>query len=147
MTQIKKILAPTDFSEASLKALDQAVELAKQLGAEVHVVHVVPLLMYAIAPDVVPDDPQFERRLKEKLAARLEEVASRLRGRGAEIHTLLVDGNPGHEVGEVAAERGFDLVVMATHGRSGLPRLMLGSVAERTVRSSKVPVLTLRIGE
>ncbi|MFI5308436.1 MAG: universal stress protein [Polyangiales bacterium] len=144
MAAIKKILAPTDFSELSLKALDEAVDLGKLLGAEVHVLHVCPLLMYALAPDVVPDDPEFERRLKERLAARLEETAQRLRARGANVHTLLVDGNPGREIAEVAAERGFDMVVMGTHGRTGFSRFTLGSVAERTVRGSRVPVLTLR---
>ena len=145
MTVIKKILAPTDFSEPSLRAADEAVDLAKLLGAEVHLLHVCQLLMYALAPDVVPDDPEFERRLKEKLAARLEETAQRLRSRGVEIHTLMVDGSPGREISEVAAERGFDLVVMATHGRTGMARFTLGSVAERTVRSSNVPVLTMHI--
>jgi nucleotide-binding universal stress UspA family protein len=145
MNDIKRILAPTDFSESSLKALEEAVDLGKLLGAEVHILHVVPLLMYALAPDVVPDDPEFERRLREKLAVRLEETAQRMRARGAEIHTLLVDGNPGREIPELAKERGFDLVVMATHGRSGWSRFTLGSVAERTVRGSSVPVLTLRV--
>jgi universal stress protein A len=145
MTAIKKILAPTDFSELSIKGLEEAVDLGKLLGAEVHILHVCPLLAYALAPDAVPDDPEFERRLKEKLAVRLEETAQRLRARGAEIHTLLIDGNPGREISEVAAERGFDLVVMGTHGRTGWSHLTLGSVAERTVRSSKVPVLTLRV--
>jgi len=146
MASIKKILAPTDFSELSVKALEEAGDLAKLLGAEVHVMHVCPLLMYALAPDVVPDDPEFERKLKERLAARLEETAKRLRARGVTVHTLLVDGNPGREVAEVASERGFDLVVMGTHGRTGFSHFTLGSVAERTVRSSRVPVLTLRIG-
>jgi nucleotide-binding universal stress UspA family protein len=145
MKEIKKILAPTDFSEISLKALDEAADFAKRLGAQLHVLHVCPLLMYALAPEVVPDDPEFERKLKEKLAARLEETAQRLRARGGEIHTLLVDGSPGREIAEVAAQRGFDLIVLATHGRTGLSRFTLGSVAERTVRSSSVPVLTLRI--
>jgi nucleotide-binding universal stress UspA family protein len=58
---------------------------------------------------------------------------------------VLVDGNPGREIAEVAKERGFDLVVMATHGRTGWSRFTLGSVAERALRSSNVPVLTLRV--
>ena len=69
MASIKKILAPTDFSKLSLKALNETKNLAKLLNAEVHVMHVCPLLMYALAPDVVPDDPEFERKLKEKLDA------------------------------------------------------------------------------
>jgi nucleotide-binding universal stress UspA family protein len=144
MKPIKKILAPTDFSEPSLQVLEQVLGLAAQLGAEVHVLHVCPLLMYAIAPDVVPDDPDFERELKARLAKKLEDTAASLRSRGAQVQTLLVDGNPGQMIPKVASERGYDLIVMATHGRTGLSHLALGSVAEKTVRSSSVPVLTLR---
>jgi nucleotide-binding universal stress UspA family protein len=142
---IKRILAPTDFSEPSQRGVEQAVELAAQLGAEVHIVHVVPLLLYALGPDVVPDMPGFEEQLKQNLSKKLEAAASAVTGRGAEIRTLLIDGTPGQTIAEVAQQRGFDLVVMATHGRSGLSRIALGSVAERTVRTSQVPVLTVRV--
>ena len=145
MTSIKKILVPTDFSELSLKAVDHAVEFAKQLGAELHLLHVCPLLMYALAPDVVPDDPNFERNLKAKLAEKLEKTAEGLRARGVAVRTLLVTGNPTHEIADMAAQQGFDLIVIGTHGRTGLARFALGSVAERTVRVSSVPVLTVRV--
>jgi nucleotide-binding universal stress UspA family protein len=146
-SQIKKILAPTDFSDCGRAAVDHAIDLARALGAEVHLLHVCPLLMYAIGPDVVPDDPDFERKLKAGLQEKLHALAEELGDRGVPIHTLMVDGNPAHEVAEVAAREGFDLVVMSTHGRSGLAHLTLGSVAERTVRHSHVPVLTVRAPE
>ena len=145
MTSIKTILVPTDFSALSLKAVDRAVELAKQLGAELHLLHVCPLLMYALAPDMVPDDPNFEQNLKAKLAERLEKTAEGLRSSGVTVRTLLVTGNPTHEIADVATKHGFDLVVIGTHGRTGLARFALGSVAERTVRVCSVPVLTLRV--
>lgn len=144
MTTIRKILAPTDFSDISLRAAAEAVQLAAQVGAAVHLLHVCPLLMYALEPGVVPDDPEFEQRLKKRLEERLEQSAAQLRNRGAEVHTRLVDGNPGQVIAEIAGKDGFDLVVMATHGRTGLPRLMMGSVAERTVRTCPVPVLAWR---
>ena len=147
MTSIKKILVPTDFSALSQKAVNRAVDVAKQLGAELHLLHVCPLLMYAIAPDVVPDDPDFERKLKAQLAEKLEKAAAGLRTSGLTVHTLLVTGNPTHEIADVAAQRGFDLIVIGTHGRTGLARFALGSVAERTVRVSNVPVLTVRVLE
>jgi nucleotide-binding universal stress UspA family protein len=146
-SQIKKILAPTDFSDSARAAVDRAIDLAKTLGAEVYLLHVCPLLMYAIGPDVVPDDPDFERKLKAGLEEKLEALAAEVRDRGVPVHTLMADGNPAHEVAEVAAREGFDMVVMSTHGRSGLAHLTLGSVAERTVRHSQVPVLTVRTPE
>lgn len=147
MTSIKKILVPTDFSELSLAAVSRAAEFAKQLGAELHLLHVCPLLMYALAPDMVPDDPEFERKLKAQLAEKLEKTAEGLRADGLSVHTLLVTGNPSHEIADVAAQHGFDMIVIGTHGRTGLARFALGSVAERTVRFSRVPVLTIRVLE
>ena len=145
MNRIKKILAPTDFSELSLKAVRQAVDFATQLGAELHLLHVCPVLLYALGPDAVPDDPHFEEQLKQRLTVKLEQTAQALRSSGVTIHTLLVTGNPAHEITEVAAGQAFDLIVIGTHGRTGFSRLAMGSVAERTVRTSKVPVLTLRV--
>jgi nucleotide-binding universal stress UspA family protein len=147
MTGIKKILVPTDFSELSLEAIDHAIAFAKQLGAEVHILHVCPMLMYALGPDMVPDDPNFELQLKARLTEKLEKVAQGLRARSVHVATLLVTGNPSHEIANVAAERGFDMIVIGTHGRTGLSRFALGSVAERTVRVSKVPVLTVRVAD
>ena len=144
MAAFKKILAPTDFSPISVQAVREAVALAKQLGAEVQVLHVCPLLMYALNPEVVPDDPAFEQRLKKHLREELARTAESVRAPGVTVTTALVDGSPQHEIAKVAAQGGFDLVVMSTHGRTGLSHFTLGSVAERTVRTSSVPVLTIR---
>jgi nucleotide-binding universal stress UspA family protein len=144
MAAIKTILCPTDFSAASKSALDQIVELARALDAELCLLHVCPIMLYAIAPDAHPDAPGFEAAVKAKLTTELETLAASLRSKGVAVQTLLVDGNPGHVIAEVAAKRKVDLVAMATHGRTGFPRLALGSVAERAVRSAGVPVLTLR---
>jgi nucleotide-binding universal stress UspA family protein len=138
---ISKILAPTDFSDLSRHGVDEAVDLARRLDAEVLLLHVCPMLVYALEPGVVPDDPAFERQLKERLAAKLAERAAELKD--VRVTTLLVDGNPSLKVAEVAADEGCDLIVMATHGRTGAARFALGSVAERTVRGSTVPVLTV----
>jgi nucleotide-binding universal stress UspA family protein len=140
----KRILAPTDFSPASEGALKSAIDLAAVLGAEVHVLHVVPLLAYAIAPEAMPDAPDFERKLKAELATKLEQTVQQLSGHGVEVKGVLLDGNPGHEIARLAHEEGYDLNVMPTHGRTGLAHVMLGSVAERVVRTAQVPVLTVR---
>ena len=144
MTSIGKILVPTDFSDLSVKALDEAAGLATQLGAALHLVHVCPVLMYAIADGAVPDAPDFERVLKERLRKRLEDQAERLRSRGLTVTTELVDGDPNREIADLASKSGCDLIAMGSHGRHGVQRWTLGSVAERTVRHAHVPVLTLR---
>jgi len=140
----KRILAPIDFSPASDRALTSALELARMLGAELHVLHVVPLLAYAIAPEAMPDAPDFERRLKEELSKKLEATVKKLEGQGVTVKGLMLDGNPGHEIARAAHDDGYDMIVMPTHGRTGLSHVMLGSVAERVVRTARVPVLTLR---
>lgn len=144
MAAIKTILCPTDFSAHSRQGLDQIVELARALGAELCLLHVCPLLLYAIAPDAHPEAPGFEGAVKAKLTAELGALAESVRKHGVAVQTLLVDGNPGDVIAVVAAQRKVDLIAMVTHGRTGVSRLTLGSVAERTVRSSGVPVLTLR---
>jgi nucleotide-binding universal stress UspA family protein len=143
MAVATRILVPVDFSEMSQKALDYALDLGAKLGASVHVVHVCPLLYYALGADL-PDDPAFERKLKEQLRHKLEALQKSLSDRGHKITTSLVDGNPGQQISEVATQQGADLIVMATHGRTGMQHLMLGSVAERVVRTAKLPVLTVR---
>ena len=144
MAVSKTILCPTDFSPASRAALDQAVELAGALHAGLLLLHVCPILLYAIAPDAHPDAPGFEAAVKAKLKQELDALAEGLRKRGVAVQPLLLDGNPGHVIIEVARDRKVDLIAMATHGRTGLARLTLGSVAERVVRTAGVPVLSLR---
>ncbi len=143
MTIATHILVPTDFSDMSSKALDYALDLAAKVGASVHVVHVCPLLYYALSAEL-PDDPAFERKLKEQLQKKLEALQQDVASKGRQITTALIDGNPGQAILEAATGTGADLIVIATHGRTGMQHLMLGSVAERVVRTSKVPVLTVR---
>ncbi|MDH5674809.1 MAG: universal stress protein [Myxococcales bacterium] len=147
MSETQKILAPIDFSEPSIEAAKQAAELASKLGAELCLLHVCPVLLYALGPDAMPEDPNFEHKLKASLKEKLEQQAAQLEREGLTITTAMHDGNPSLEIAAYAKQHGFNLIVMATHGRSGLRRLALGSVAERTVRLSEVPVLTLRVGE
>jgi universal stress protein A len=144
MAVSKTILCPTDFSTASRAALDQAVELAGALRAGLLLLHVCPILLYAIAPDAHPDAPGFEAAVKAKLKLELDALAEGLRKQGVAVQALLLDGNPGQVIIEVARDRKVDLIAMATHGRTGLARLTLGSVAERVVRTAGVPVLSLR---
>ena len=138
------ILVPVDFSETSLHALAYAIDVAETTRAKVHVLHVCPLLVYALESGAVPDAPGFSEKLHAGLRAKLGDVAERVAARGLAVETSLVDGNPAHVIADVARSAGADLIVMATHGRKGFDHMMVGSVTERVVRMSPVPVLSVR---
>lgn len=145
MQNVRKILAPTDFSAPARVAVDRAVELAGRFGASVEVLHVCPLLVHALSPGTLPPDaPGFQAEIERTLQAQLDALVGELSGRGVEVHGRLLLGQPAQEIARVAEENGFDLVVMATHGRSGWARFTLGSVAEHALRLCHVPMLTLR---
>ncbi len=144
MISIKTILCPTDFSDCSGAALALATDLAKSLGAKLHVLHVFQLPSYVgwedgmvVAAASLQILDQLRKRADEALAAQLDAC----RKAGVEASVEQVDGLPYHQI--VQRSPSFDLVVMGTHGRTGLPRLMLGSVAERVVRLAKCPVITV----
>lgn len=146
MGPIKTILVPTDFSPASTYALDYARELAKAFGASLHLLHVVenPFAPGAFMEMYSPPPGDYvgalEAQAREHLAALLspEEQA-----RCAAVLTVRI-GTPAQQILEYLHEQpGVDLVVMATAGRGGVARLMMGSVADRLVRSAPCPVLTL----
>lgn len=145
MALFKNILVPTDYGDAAARAADLACELGKQLGARVTLLHVwsVPLPAYA-------ENLTLPLEAMQAAASQaLETEAARLRERFFEAgsphpRTLLVHGLPWRTIIEAIQEHEFDLVVMGTHGRRGLERVFLGSVAEKVVRAAPVPVLTVQ---
>jgi nucleotide-binding universal stress UspA family protein len=138
------ILAATDFSETAERANDFARELSRTFQAQLHLLHVIVIL----------DDPHIEENLRhrlEELVASGDEARRRDLENGAndqpgfEVTPHMVRGlAPAEVIVETASNLGCELIVMGTHGRKGLSHLLLGSVAERVVRTSKVPVLTVR---
>lgn len=141
MTTFRHILVPTDFEDVAKHAADVACEIAERFGSKVTLMHVwtMPLPVYAEAV-VVPVDLVM-RAAEEALA---EEV-KRIQGKCPKVGWVLLPGSPASAIVEGIAEHGCDLVVMGTHGRRGLPRALLGSVAERVVRTSPAPVLTVHL--
>lgn len=135
------ILHPTDFSESSAKALQIAIDLARDYGATLALLHVwlEPAAVYTSADPVAGLDMN-EVRDAEK--ARLNAIAIPDAGFVVERH--FVEGEPAQEIVRFARERTTDLVVMSTHGRTGLGRLVLGSVAEQVLRNAPCPVLTVK---
>lgn len=145
---VHKILVPTDFSAGARAAADAAVELARKFGASLTVVHVLPLtssLAAATALDgTAPEVFQFEKALHRHADRDLHAEAARLSATGVAVEHRTLEGQAPTTIAEEATRAGCDLIVIGSHGRSGLERLALGSVAERVVRLAHVPVLTVR---
>jgi len=144
-----KILAATDFSDDSNYALSYAVELAQKFSAEVIVLHVDQPLAPVMVSELNPGlDVSAMNRIAEeqRLAAlrELDQTTARLRESGLKARGLLKVGAPFLEIVTTAQAEGADLIVMGTHGRSGLAHVLMGSVAERVVRKAGCPVLTVR---
>jgi nucleotide-binding universal stress UspA family protein len=145
----RNILVPTDFSAASRDALRCARELAAALGARLHVMHVIE---NTVAPNVytelyVPPPSEYLDGLEAAAVARLDEWLPAEDRIAFRIGTTVRLGVPAEEILQrIDEDPKIDLVVMATHGRRGVKRLMLGSVAERVVRAAKCPVVTVKEG-
>lgn len=135
----KSVVVPVDFSDASIAAVDSALELV-EAPEHIHAIHVLPALEVA-EPGVIwktIDNASRESHAKQALAEKL--AGPKYRG----IQFEVAFGDPGTEIAEFARQIGADLIVTPTHGRSGLNRLLLGSVAERVLRFSPCPVLVLK---
>ena len=146
MFQIRSILAPTDFSEHANIALKYAASLAEKFGACLHLLHVLPDVVPAgpdlmLAPALPPE--YYEATEKESSEALLK-VLDPAWGRPAQVQTAVVWGGAVDRVVEYATEKKIDLIVVATHGRTGLSHALLGSLAESIIRQAPCPVLTVR---
>lgn len=143
MIAMKHILVPTDFSEPSDRALAAALELARAFKSKLTLLHIWSIPNTAYAEALTWPIDEMERAARASLDAAVE----RTRKLYEPTDGLLREGSEWKQILSVAEELGCDLVIMGTHGRRGLPRLVLGSVAEKVVRMSPVPVLTVGSGE
>ena len=145
MIRWKRILCPVDFSAPSREALAAAGSLARQFGASLTMLHVVQLPVYPIPNGLVVDTSYVSDDLLAQARKELEQWRRDLDPRGElAIEVETVTGAPFVEIVRRARDGKFDLVVMSTHGRTGLRHMLMGSVAERVVRKAPCPVLTLR---
>ena len=146
MIAIKNIMVATDFSEPSQAALLYGRELARTFGASLHVLHVVEDLVARAATDAYPMVlPEMQRDIEDAAWKQLESMLTSadrttLRARPA-VRTAVA---PAAAIVDYAAATGIDLIVMGTHGRGAMAHLLMGSVAERVVRTAPCPVLTVR---
>lgn len=143
----ERILLPTDGSAGSDEAIRQGLELASKLGARVSFLYVLesPMALYQ-TPESISYLPQLYDDLRDAGNAALQRAAAAAEAAGVNYNTHLVeDRNPADAIN--AAEAEYDLVVMATHGRSGFNRWMFGSVAEGALRRATIPYLLIRLTE
>jgi nucleotide-binding universal stress UspA family protein len=140
MIEPRRILAPTDFSAYSTEAMEYACSLVEKYNAELHLLHV--LEMHASSTPVFAGGLALTSRVQESREAAEKELLKVASGHDA-IRTTVV-GPPFLEILRYARDNEIDLIVMGTHGRSGLAHVLVGSVAERVVRKSSCPVLTVR---
>jgi nucleotide-binding universal stress UspA family protein len=143
---IQRILVPTDFSEASQAAVRYALDLARMLGARVTLLHAYAWPVYPASPDgaaFIPS-PSALAELVRAAEADMRELVGRLAEAGVVLDSRTVAGPAPDAILKMARDEAFDLIVMGTHGRTGLRHLLLGSVAERVVRAAGAPVLTIR---
>ena len=142
---IHHILAPTDFSDSSKKTLSDALELAQTFGATLSLLHVIEPPPYPIEGFVPPAmGADLLGDLERQASAELAQVLSEAHGATIEVTRAVAMGSPAQKIVETAEAEHVDLIVMATHGRTGLSHLLIGSVAERVVRTAPCPVLTIR---
>jgi nucleotide-binding universal stress UspA family protein len=146
MLTLKTVLVPTDFSEASESALRYGKAMAEAFGASLHVVHVMEdLLAHAWAAEVyVSSMPQLRDEIEKESRQRLGALLADAEQKTLRAETALLAGNPFLEIIRYAKAHEVDLIVMGTHGRGPIAHMLLGSVAEKVVRKSPCPVLTVR---
>lgn len=142
-TTIKKVLVPIDFSDYSKSALKYAVNFAKLFNAEI-------ILIYVVEPVIYPPDfsmgqiamPSLNTEWDERAKDELDKLAkSEI---STSVKTILKTGKPFVEIIETAKEENIDLIIIATHGHTGVEHILFGSTAEKVVRKAPCPVLTLR---
>ena len=145
-TLIQKIIVPIDFSEASEAAAGYAAALARTVNASVHLIHVldeVPLAPGPLEFYAGESEPAREARYQAAVT-RLNELSAGLSAHSTRVTTEVRAGATADRISEAVVDYGADLVVMSTHGRTGLSHLLLGSVAERLIRTARCPVLAIR---
>ncbi|MCX8072498.1 MAG: universal stress protein [Candidatus Binatia bacterium] len=145
--QLKKILVPVDFSKDSLRAAEYARNFAAPFKAQLVLLHVIEPIYYASPADMYAASPNLALLIEEQrkaAEAQLQDLATKFANQGAKVQTLIKSGSPAQVIADTAKRIKADLIIMATHGRTGLAHALLGSVAERVVRLAPCPVLTVR---
>jgi len=134
IVQIEKILCPIDFSEFAMRELDYAISLSKKLKAKLYIVHIAEFFNYKV--------PVFKRdKLIQKINKNINQIAEK---HSCKIENIIHDtGEPAHKIIEIAKKNRVDLITMATHQRKGIEKFFMGSITEKVLTASNIPVLIL----
>jgi nucleotide-binding universal stress UspA family protein len=145
MKPFKRILVATDFSEASTPALKEAVEMAQDAGAVLMIAHAYEAPNMAQADAVAPGVyEEWDRNLRSAVETKLQPIVENAKNAGVNARPLILSGTPYEAITDAAKDHKADLVVMGTHGRKGVSRFFLGSVASRVISTVECPVMTVR---
>ena len=150
MLKLKNVLVPVDFSEDSLNALDYAREFAKSFKAQITVLFVVEPIYYATPSELYGPTANMALLLEEQREIgkkQLDDLTAELKKKRENVKTVMRTGTPYQAILDTAKRHKADLIIMGTHGRTGLSHMLMGSVAERVVRGAECPVLTVRLGK
>jgi nucleotide-binding universal stress UspA family protein len=144
----KRICCPVDFSDASRGAMEVGADLARRFGAALVLLHAYPVPGYTFPDGSVVASPRMMQELADQAARHLGDWGKAAEALGnTQVSTATAVGEPAAEIVRYAVEQGVDLLVLGTHGRTGLEHALMGSVAERVVRRARCPVLTVRSEE
>ncbi len=149
MIKLNRILAPTDFSDNSRLALEYAAALGERFESELHLLHVLQDVLSVVAPEpglVFASAGDYVKELRESAEATLQKLVESKPLAGKKVVRHVRQGQPFVEIIRYARDKSIDLIVIGTHGRTGLAHALMGSVAERVVRKAGCPVLTVRPG-
>lgn len=131
----QNILLPTDGSERSREAIDPALPIASQFDATIHALSVA---------EMVQQKDQLRADAKEEAERALDEVETQVTGENIDVTRAIRTGMPGEEILQYVDQNDVDMIIMGTQGKTGLNRVLLGSIAEKIIRESPVPVMTVR---
>lgn len=143
MFPIKRILWPTDFSDASLLALKTVKQLAKQYRATVWAVHAVPPVS-ALSAEMIATMPQYEQEIIKSAADKLDRIVKQKAGKAFTVYPVVKVGAAAEVISQISNDEKIDLIVIATHGESGFHHFIFGSVAEKVIRIASCAVLVLK---
>jgi nucleotide-binding universal stress UspA family protein len=141
---VQQILVPTDFSEYAEQALAYAIELAQAFQARLTLLHIIDTASWGIAQAEAMLPPSYWQELETGIAESMAEPLARVHAAGLEGEAAIARGIPFQTIIDTAREKRVDLIVMGTHGRTGLIHALMGSVAEKVVRLAPCPVLVTR---
>ncbi len=144
MFNIKNILLPTDFSKLSMSAAQYAIDLAKQYNAKIHLLNVIektPPILTIHSLDL--SEEKIIKSIEDDARNSLEKAAAKIKNEEVEVASILKKGLDYQEIVSYSQKNKIDVIVIATHGRTGLLHTLLGSVAEKVIRYAKCPVLVI----